>query len=56
MTEPNGDLKPSLDYDTATVRVVAVDLSLVEILGNIEEETGKVADNVHDNYRTQSPG
>ena len=42
--------------DTATLGVVSVQLGLVEILGQVEEEPGDVADQVHDHYRCQGPG
>ena len=56
MTDRNRDIIPSHDFDTATLRVVLVDLSLVERLDYVEEQSGNVADNEHDDYRTQSPG
>ena len=56
MTEPHGDLQPDHTGDTATPGVVFVQLGLVEILGQVEEEPGDVADQVHEDYRSQGPG
>ena len=45
MADTEGDLKPHQVY-TAAIRVVFVELGLVEILRYVEEKSGKVADNV----------
>ena len=56
VAESHGDLQPEDTGDTATLGVVFVQLGLVEILGQVEEEPGDVADQVHEDYRSQGPG
>ena len=56
MTEPQGDLDPDDTADTTTVSVVLVQLGLVEILGQVDEQPGDVADDVQDDDSSQSPG
>ena len=56
VTDTAGDVPPNFSLYVTTVGVVSEELILEEILGQVEEEAGQVADNVEDDNRTQSAG
>ena len=56
VTEPQGDLNPDDTEDTTSVRVVSVQPGLVEILAQVDEEPGDVADDVQEDDSSQRPG
>ena len=56
MVQPDEDLNPNDVFHATTVRVVLVELGLVEILSQVDQEPGKVADNVEEDDGTEGPG
>ena len=56
VTEPQGDLNPDDTEDTTSLRVVSVQPGLVEILAQVDEEPGDVADDVQEDDSSQRPG
>ena len=56
MVQPYEDLKPNDVFHTVAVRVVLVELGMVEILSQVDQEPGKVADNVEEDDGTEGPG
>ena len=56
MTEPDGHLNPNDPADTTRVRVVSVELRLVEILAQVDEKPGDVAGDVQQDDSSQRPG
>ena len=56
MVQPDEDLNPNDVFHATTVRVVLVELGLVEILSQVDQEPGKVADNVEEDDGSEGPG
>ena len=56
MTEADSDLHPDYSGDTATVRIVSVQLFLLQILRHVDDQPGYVADHVHDDDYGESDG
>ena len=56
MVQPYEDLKPDDVFHTTAVRVVLVELVMVEILSQVDQEPGKVAGNVEEDDGTEGPG
>ena len=56
MIQPDEDVKPDDVIHTTTVREVVVELGMVEILRHVQQEPGKVADNVEEDDGTEGPG
>ena len=51
VVQPDGDLEP-LDWaDTGALGVVLVQVGLVQGLGQVDDQPGEVADDVHHDYR-----